>query len=66
MQSHYEIRIQFTADDDQLLDVLSAYVAASELLAEITGVRTELPLVVLALASGCDRYGCLACTTPLC
>lgn len=66
MQSHYEIRIHFVADDEKLLDVVSAYTAASELLGEYGAASVRHPLAIYAPAGGCDRYGCPACTTPLC
>lgn len=64
VKSHYELTVQLVADDDSLLDVLAAYVAASELLGEFGHARAQLPLVLTALAGQCDRYGCPACTTP--
>lgn len=66
MQSHYEIRIHFVADDEKLLDVASAFTAASELLGEHGAASVRYPLAILALVGDCDRYGCPACTTPPC
>lgn len=66
MQSHYELTIRLTADDDALLDVLACFVAAGEIAGEVGVADVQLPLVLAQVVVECDRYGCPACTTPLC
>lgn len=66
MQSHYELTIRLTADDDALLDVVACFAAAGEVAGDLGVAAVQLPLVLAQVIVECDRYGCPACTAPLC
>lgn len=52
MHAHYEIKIALETDDDHLMDVSAAYLAASDLLEEFGHARREGPMVLQALIPG--------------
>jgi hypothetical protein len=49
MHAHYEVRISLETDEDSLLDVAAAYLAASDLLEEFGHARRKDPLVFQAV-----------------
>jgi hypothetical protein len=49
VHAHYEIKIDLETDDDHLMDVAAAYLAASDLLEEFGHAQRKGPMVLQAL-----------------